>query len=106
LLLAVNIVQNRGVREETVDGEGAGNVFRTDPINQLLAQGRVVLEGDFQILTEVFLLKAAKVQRIVFAIGADVVHEEVVMGDQVALVGMIPEPNGTVMCNSFCILGL
>ena len=51
----------------------------------------MVFEGAFGIAL-VFLAEAAKVQRVVLARGMDVVGEQIVVGDQVALVGVVPEP--------------
>ena len=93
-LFTVDMVQNQGIREVTVEGEGAGNVLLTDPINQLLAPERVVLEDNVSARTGVGLLEPAEVQRIVFAIGTDLVDKEVVMGDFVPFLGMIPKPAG------------
>jgi hypothetical protein len=40
------------------------------------------------------LAEAPELQRIVFERGTDIVGDQVVMGDQMALVGVIPEPAG------------
>jgi len=62
----------------------------------------MVLEGDFPVCTGVLLLKATEVQRIVFVAGANVIDEEVVVGDQVTLIGMVPEPAG--ICDQFALV--
>ena len=94
LPFALNMVQNRGIREVTVEGEGARNVPLADPIDQLLAQDGVVFEGDLPARTIVLLLKAAELQRIVLAVGADIVDEEIVVSDLVTFLGVVPEPTG------------
>src|SRR5580700_10667066 len=52
----------------------------------------MILERHAQAFAEVFFLEAAKVQRIVFAIRADVVDEQVVLGNLVAVFGVVPKP--------------
>src|SRR4051812_28031594 len=52
----------------------------------------MVLEGDLPGRTSILLLKPAKVEGIVLVAGADVIDKEVVVGDEVALVGVVPEP--------------
>src|SRR6266567_2228004 len=52
----------------------------------------MALERDLQRLTQVLFLEAAEVQGVVFAAGADVVDDQIVVGDLVALLGMVPEP--------------
>jgi len=52
----------------------------------------MALERDLQRLTQVLFLEAAEVQGVVFAAGADVVDDQIVVGDLVALLGVVPEP--------------
>src|SRR4051812_21028947 len=86
------MVKDGRLGEVTVEGESAGDVPVADPIDQLLAQGGVILERDLQVLTKVFLLEAAKIQGVVLAGGADIVDNQVVMSDFVTFLSMIPEP--------------
>src|SRR5262245_2164633 len=44
-LLAINMVEDLGIGEVAVESEIAGNVLLDRPIDQLLAQDSVVLEG-------------------------------------------------------------
>lgn len=53
----------------------------------------MVLEWSFGIAL-LFLAEAAEVERIVLAGGVNVVGEQIVVRDQVPLVGVVPEPTG------------
>jgi len=90
--VAVGVVEDVGMGEVTVEGELARNILLDDPINQFLTQNGVVLEGRAIRDTGILLAEAAELQRVVLARGADVVGNQVVVGDQMALLGMIPEP--------------
>ena len=89
----MNVVQDGRIGEVTVKGQGAWDTLVTHPIDQLLAQGGGVLERDPYHLTKVLLLEAAESEWVVLAGGADVVGDQVVVGDLVTLLGMIPERN-------------
>src|SRR5262249_3057685 len=52
----------------------------------------MVLKRHLHAVTEILLAEATKVQRIMLPTGADVVHDDVVVSDLIALLGMIPEP--------------
>ena len=97
VLLAVDVVQNLRVGEVAVEGEDAGDFPLADPVDQFAAQLRVVLEGLLGGLALLLLAEAAKLQRIVLSAGADVVDEQVVMGDLVAGLGVVPEPATSLM---------
>ena len=45
-------------------------------------------------LADVLLAEEAELQGVMLAAGADVVDEEVVLGDLVPLLGVVPEPAG------------
>ena len=92
VLLAVDVVEDLGVGEVAVEREVAGDLPLTDPIDQLAAQLRVVAERLLQGLAHLLLAEAAELQRVVLAAGADVVDEQVVVGDLVPLLGVVPEP--------------
>ena len=66
----------------------------THPVDQLAAQGRMIAERLLQRRTDLLLAEEAELQRVVLAAGADVVDEEVVLGDLVPLLGVVPEPAG------------
>ena len=68
----------------------------THPVDQLAAQGGVVPERLLQRLADLLLAEAAELQGIVLAAGADVVGEQVVVGDLVAFLGVVPEPAGVL----------
>ena len=71
-----------------------GIVPLADPVDQLAAQDGVVAERLLQGLADLLLAEEAELQGIVLAAGADVVGEEVVLGDLVPLLGVVPEPAG------------
>ena len=50
--------------------------------------------GSFRAVADLLLAEEAELQRVVLAAGADVVDEEVVLGDLVPLLGVVPEPAG------------
>ena len=90
------MVEDLSVAEVAVEGEITGNVLIDHPIDQFFAEERVVLERLVVSETGVLLAEATKLQGIVFARSADVVGNQVVMGDEVALVSMVPEPAGVL----------
>src|SRR3954469_21983575 len=66
----------------------------TGPVDQLAAQLGVVAERLADRLADLLLAEQAELQWVVLAGGADVVDEEVVLGDLVPLVGVVPVPSG------------
>src|SRR5947209_6373752 len=94
VLLLVDVVEDLGVGEVAVEGEVAGDLPLAHPVDQLAAQPGVVAERLADRLTDFFLAEQAELQRVVLARGADVVGEEVVLGDLVPLLGMVPIPSG------------
>src|SRR5690242_13251992 len=92
----MNMVQCRSVGKIAVESEGARDVPFTDPVNQFLAQDRMVFEPFLAAGTQVLLAETAELQGIVFATGADIVNKDVVVGDLVALLGMVPEPTSVL----------
>jgi hypothetical protein len=53
-------------------------------------------EATLLLFTVIAFAKATKVQRIMLAAGMDVIGEQVIVGNQVALVGVIPKPGGVL----------
>ena len=94
ILLAVDVVEDLGVGEVAVEGEVAGDLPLAHPVDQLAAQLGVVAERLLQGLADLLLAEEAELQRVVLAGGADVVDEEVVLGDLVPLLGVVPVPAG------------
>ena len=92
VLLGVDVVEVVGVGEIAVEREIAGNFPLADPIDQLAEQHRVILERLAGGLALLPLLEAAELQRVMLAAGANVVDEQVVMGDLVAVLGVVPKP--------------
>src|SRR5437016_2832314 len=88
----MNMVENGRIGKVTVKGKRAGNVVLADVIDQLLAQHRMVLERNLRTLAKVLLLKTTELQRIMLAAGANVIDNEIIVGDLITLLGMIPEP--------------
>ena len=62
------------------------------PIDQFPEQHIVVVEGRALPLALLPLDEAAELQGVVLAAGADVVDDQVVVGNLVALFGVVPEP--------------
>src|ERR1019366_463736 len=86
-----NVVKDFGIGEVVVEGESAGYLALANPIDQLDAQLRMIHEGLYQNLTTGLRAKTAERQRIVLAVGADVVDEKIILSDFVAFLGVIPE---------------
>ena len=89
--MALDMVEALGTGEVAVKGEIPRNLSLHDPVHQLLEQLRVILErrGISPLLP---LAKAAKLQRIMFPRRTHVMGDHLVVGHQVALIGMVPEP--------------
>ena len=92
--LGMDVIEHLGAGEVTVHGEVAGDVPLTDPVDQLAAQDGMVAERLLEGFADLLLAEEAEFQRVVFAAGANVVDEEVVLGDLVPFLGVIPEPAG------------
>ncbi len=92
--LAVDMIEDFGIGEVTVEGDIAGNVLLHHPIDQLFAEHSVILERFTGGATGLLLAEAAELQWVMLAGSADVVGDQVIMGDQMTLVSMIPEPAG------------
>src|SRR5262245_48422245 len=92
----MNMVQDLGISKITVEREGAGNVMVVNPIDQIAGQHRVIPEGDLQAITQILFLEAVKIQGIMFATGADVIDKDIVVGDLIAVFGVIPKPTGVL----------
>lgn len=90
----MDVVQNQRIGKVAVEGEISRDVLGTHRVDQLLDQFGVVAEGFLAFLTLLLFAKAAKVQWIMLAAGADVIGEDVVVRNLVALLGMVPEPTG------------
>ena len=88
----MRVIHDLGVGEVTVPGENAGNVAFANPVDQLYAVLGMILECFAGFLALFAFLESSKLKRIVLAAGADVVDEQVVVGNFVALLGVIPEP--------------
>jgi len=94
--VAVDMIEVGRMGKITVEGEVAGEVLRDHPIHKFPEQDVVVPEGDLFFRAGLFLDEPAELQRVVLAGGADVVDDQVVVGDLVPLLGVIPEPAGVL----------
>ena len=90
----MDVVEDLGVGEVRVHREVAGDLALADPIDQLAAQYGVVAERFFQGLADFLLAEEPELEGIMLAAGADVVGEEVVLGDLVPFLGVVPVPPG------------
>src|SRR5215212_2492716 len=93
--MALDMVHNRPIGEVAVKGEVARNTLGNHPINQVLRQSGMVLER-MSVIALLTLAKTPEVERIVLATRVDVVDEQIVVGDQVTLVGVVPKPANIV----------
>src|SRR5436853_4844471 len=92
--VAVNVIENVGMGEVAVEGEIAWNDLLDHPIDQLFTENSVVLEGRSVGNAGVLLAEATELQGIVLAGGTNIISNQVIVGDQMPLIGMIPEPAG------------
>src|SRR6516162_11057060 len=92
ILLAVNVIEDLSAGEVRVHREVAGDLALTNPVDQLTTQGSMVAELLFQGLADLLLAEQAELQGVMLAAGADVVGEEIVLGDLVPLLRVVPEP--------------
>jgi len=90
ILLFVNVVEVRRAGKIAVKRKIAGNFSLANPVDQLPKQYAVILERFAGRFALVAFLEAAELQRVVFAVGANVVGKQVVVGDLVPLLGMVP----------------
>src|SRR6266536_3326854 len=79
--------------EVAVEGKITRNVLLDHSIDELDTQRRVALEHGFLGQAGLLLAKTTELQRIMLAGGAHIVDNQIVVGNQVALVGVIPEPS-------------
>jgi len=91
-VIAMDVVQHLRVGKIAVEGEDPWDAPLDHPIDQVATEVGMAQEWGLFRLTQLPLAEAAKLQRIVFARATDVVNNEVTVGNQVALVGVIPEP--------------
>ena len=83
-------VHNWRVGEVTVEGEVARYVLSDNPIDQFLSEVGVILERAL-VVALLALAEAPEIERIMLPTRVDVVGKQVIVGDQVAFVGMVPE---------------
>ena len=90
--LGVDMIEIRRVGEIAVEGEIAGDRVMHDPIDQFAEQDVVIAKVLGLLDTPLPLDESTKLQRVVLAGSADVIDDQVVVGDLVTLLGVIPEP--------------
>ena len=93
IFLGMNVIQYLRVGEIAVEGEIAGNFPLADPIDQLATEFGVVEEFLAGGLALFPFAEATKFQGIVLSAGTHVVGEQIIVGNLVPLVGVIPEPS-------------
>src|SRR5271155_127121 len=91
---AVDMVENLGIGEVVVEREIAGDLLVTDPIDQLDTQVRMVDEGLLLSGADLLRAETAEVQGVVLAARTNVVDKEVVLGNFVTLLGVVPKVTG------------
>ena len=90
-LVMMNVVQIGRIRKIAVKGEIAGDLLVDRPVHQP-ADELVVVDKLNPLLVAVFLFdKAVELQRIMLTGGTNVVGNDIIMGNLVALLGVIPE---------------
>jgi hypothetical protein len=89
-LLTLNVVEHLGAGDIAIEREVACNTTGHGIVDQLDTPLGVILENVW--LTRVSFVEPAPFKGIGRAPGTDVVGDQVIMGDDVALVGMVPKP--------------
>lgn len=92
VLERIDVIQNLATRKETVEHERAGNLPFLTPIDQFEEQLRMVDELDAVLLALILFGEATEFERIMFLAEADVIDEQIIMGDFVTFLGMVPKP--------------
>ena len=92
ILFAMNVVEIRGTGKIAVKREITRDVPFADPIDQLSEQDPVILECLTRRFALLPLLKATKLQRVMFATAGHVVGEQIIVSNLVPFFGMIPKP--------------
>ena len=90
------VIEVGGVGEIAVEGEIAGNVVCDGPVDQFAKQNIVIAEFLLQLNAGFLLDESAELQRIMFAVGTDVMGDQIIVSDFIPLLGMIPEPADVV----------
>jgi len=89
----MNVIQYLRVGEIAVEGEIPGNFPLADPIDQLATEIGMVekfLAGSLALFP---LAESAEFQGIMLPAAAHVVGEQIIVGNLVSLIGVIPEPS-------------
>jgi hypothetical protein len=86
-----DIVHDRPIGEVAVKDKITRNAFGNDPINQLLRQVGMVLEG-MGVIALLTLAEAPEVERIVLARRVHVGDEQTVVANQMPRLSVVPEP--------------
>src|SRR5207248_9805905 len=89
-LRALDVIENLGARKITIKCEVSGNSTRDGVVDQVHAQDGVVFKRALH--TSIPLLETAPLDGIVRPRGTDIVRDYIIMGNHMALIGMIPEP--------------
>ena len=89
-VVPLEMVHDRPVGEIAVEGEVARDTFGNDPINQVLRQIGMALKR-MGVIALLALAEAPQGERIVLAARIDVGDEQIVVGNQVTHLGVIPE---------------
>jgi hypothetical protein len=87
---ALHVVEHLGPDARAVTCEVARDIARDGVVAQLKTPLGVVRE--LPLLARGFFLEPSPGNRILCSRGADIVGDQVIMGDDLALVGMVPEP--------------
>ena len=90
-VVGVDMIEVFGVGEPAIEREIAGDVALDRLVDQFTKHFIVIVEGLAAFGASFALHESAKVKRIMLAAGADVVGDEIVVGNFVSLLGVVPE---------------
>ena len=90
-IIGVYVVQILCVSEPTIECEVSRNLILDHQIDQISEQDVVVLEHKVTLFISLTLNEPTKLDWVVLATCADMIHNEVVVSDLVAFVGVVPK---------------
>jgi len=103
ITLGMHMVEVLDAGKIAVPGKISRNVAIADPVDQLTEEHAVIFKRLAVFFALLAFLEASEFQRVMLAAGTDVIDEQIVVGDLVAVFGVIPEPTHVVDQLAFVI---
>jgi len=90
-IMSMDVIEVAGIGEPAVEGKIAGDVLANDPIHHFPDKFVMIMEDNILFFAPVLFDESPEIQRIVFAGGADIVGNDIIMGDLVTALAVVPE---------------